>query len=207
MRQSISTTWPRRDVSVGNSEEWNWLPGDPEQNSTQTVNMEIDPLATVKVWDRDTPISASRVRIWAVAAGGSQWNEYKAQDLLLVLEEDDQGQRWYAGAAMDTFAFTFSNELSSQPVDSRTKSGKAIEPIKGTPVDAGRLAQLLKKKGWRLCSDLPVLVQQERPRLARHHSLGRSHCHAKNVDYEKAPSTRSKTSFGARTRLPPVATS
>lgn len=91
-------------------EEGNWLPGNPEEKSTEAVKIELDPEGTANVMDGDAPIQASRVRLWAVAASGSEWAENKTQDLLLVPEEDDQGQRWYAAAEVDTFTFTFSKE-------------------------------------------------------------------------------------------------
>lgn len=202
-----------------NSEEWSWVPGNPEQNSTQAVKMEIDPQGTVNVRDGDTSIKASRVRIWAAAAGGTEWNEYKTQDLLLVPEEDDQGQRWYAGAAMDTFTFTFSRDMGGVPVDPPTKGDKAIESTKGSgaPDDLGRLAQLLKDKGahegdvqislfWSNKNDLDLhVVAPSGQRIF--YGKRKSKCNGEldvdmNVDYDKASSEAVENVFWPKGQAP-----
>lgn len=201
------------------SEGWNWVPGNPEQNSSQAVKVEINPQETVNVRDGDAPISASRVRIWAMASGGTEWNEYKTQDLLLVPEEDDQGQRWYAAAEMDTFAFTFSKDMGDGPAASRTQGDKAIEPNKGNgaPVDSGKLVQLLKDKGahggdvqislfWSNKNDLDLHVitpSGERIFYDRRKSKCKGELDVDmNVDYDKASSEAVENVFWPKGQAP-----
>ena len=90
--------------------EWAWTPGSPDEKDSETVKMEIEADEAVNLTADDTPVSAAKVRIWAVSTGGAEWNEYKTQDLLLVPEEDDQGERFYLAEEIDTFTYTFSKD-------------------------------------------------------------------------------------------------
>src|SRR5262249_36421304 len=90
-------------------QQWTWVPAGPDDDS-KTLKMERAHREPPMVRERGGPTSPRRVRLWAVSAGGAQWLEYKTQDLLLIPEEDDQGERWYSASGMDTFTFTFTKE-------------------------------------------------------------------------------------------------
>jgi hypothetical protein len=52
-----------------------------------------------------TPISASRVRLWA-QSGSREWTMHQHEDLWLVSEVDASGERAYLAPQMETFPFT-----------------------------------------------------------------------------------------------------
>ena len=90
-------------------EDWVWFPADPKK-SAQAITQVVPPGAeTMAEVDQD-PILTSRVRLWAKSAtGGTQWLEYKDQDLWLVPEVDGTNSKdhvYYAPKA-ETFKFVF----------------------------------------------------------------------------------------------------
>jgi hypothetical protein len=93
--------------TAGDDGEWAWLPADPKA-SEKAVVYELEPGEEAVLGDRGQAITASRVRVWAVAeASGSEWLDNKDADLWLVPEADD-GQRYYHAAEMDSYTVTFS---------------------------------------------------------------------------------------------------
>jgi hypothetical protein len=94
----------------GDKGQWGWVPANPAQKDAKALTLALEPGETTNVADKNGPISASRVRLWATSAGGAAWAEYRDKDLWLMAEPVKQGQRSYVGAEMDTFTFTFSPE-------------------------------------------------------------------------------------------------
>jgi hypothetical protein len=86
---------------------WVWFPDDPSE-SEEAVVLKIAPGETVDIEDDNgSPISASRVHIWAISATTSRL-KYKDADLWLVPEKDDQGKHYYFADERETFTYTFS---------------------------------------------------------------------------------------------------
>jgi len=56
----------------------------------------------------DTHDHASRVRLWALSAGGKEFTRYADEDLWCVPEVDDRGRHCYYSRRMGTFTYTFS---------------------------------------------------------------------------------------------------
>jgi hypothetical protein len=87
--------------------QWVWLPDDPSE-SEEAVVLKIAPGETVDIEDDNgSPVSASRVRIWAIPATTSRL-KYKDVDLWLVPEKDDHGRHYYFAEERETFTYTFS---------------------------------------------------------------------------------------------------
>ena len=86
--------------------EMKWYPGDP-RTSTETVVFELAAGQETSLKHDGWTINASRVRIWAVADNGDEWNENKDKDLWLVPEADKAGRHYYSAPKMETFTHTF----------------------------------------------------------------------------------------------------
>ena len=89
------------------SGDFEWCPADPDQ-SEQAATYRFAPGEEGDLFHRDWRMNASRVRIWAVADHGQEWDQFKAEDLWLVPELDADGERIYYAGEMETFPFTFS---------------------------------------------------------------------------------------------------
>lgn len=85
---------------------YEWLPADPAK-STRGLVYEFDPGETTYLALPAGRIKATRVRLWAVAANGEEWADYKTQDLWLVDETDAEGQHVYHAEEVETYDFTF----------------------------------------------------------------------------------------------------
>jgi hypothetical protein len=85
---------------------WGWYPADPTQ-SDQCVAYELAAGEETCLDDGGWTVNASRVRIWAGAAGGDQWLDYQDKDLWLVPEVDDDGEHRYYAAGMETVPYVF----------------------------------------------------------------------------------------------------
>jgi len=85
--------------------KYRWYPAAPA-TATKALVFQLKPGAESDLYHDDWQINACRVRIWAVAADGSEWLDYKDADLWLV-DADDAGERYYAAPEMDTFTFSF----------------------------------------------------------------------------------------------------
>lgn len=84
--------------------KYRWYPEAPA-TATKALVFQLKPGAESELYHDDWQINACRVRIWAVAADGSEWLDYKDTDLWLV-EADDAGERYYQGSEMETFTFS-----------------------------------------------------------------------------------------------------
>jgi hypothetical protein len=92
-------------------DEWVWLPADPKK-STNAVTQQVLPGKEIYAEVDKNRILSSRVRLWAKAnSKGTEWLEYKDQDLWLVPEidkEDPKRQRhFYFAPETQTFTFVF----------------------------------------------------------------------------------------------------
>src|SRR5262249_28533202 len=86
--------------------EFAWLPADPE-TSQQALVWKLEPGEGMALKGAAGAISASRVRVWAVAADGSSWLDNKDEDLWLVPLQDDDFYYYYA-PEKDSYTVTFS---------------------------------------------------------------------------------------------------
>lgn len=84
---------------------WAWLPTDPAV-SQDALTFQLAAGQAGYLEHDNAAITASRVRIWAESAS-RQWTEYQNEDLWLVSEVDDSGQRAYFAEEMQAFPFTF----------------------------------------------------------------------------------------------------
>jgi hypothetical protein len=84
---------------------WAWYPADPTQ-SRQAKRFVLEPGEETYLDDRGSYLGASRVRIWAKAADGDEWLEFKGHDLWLVEEVDDEGEHHYLADEPETYTFT-----------------------------------------------------------------------------------------------------
>src|SRR5262245_5535428 len=91
--------------TVTDQNNWRWYPADPSA-SAEALVYELAPGATAYLEDEGWQIRASRVRIWAVAASGQAWMQYRGEDLWLV-PETHNGIQCYPAPEMETFPFTF----------------------------------------------------------------------------------------------------
>jgi hypothetical protein len=86
---------------------WVWYPNDPSQ-SGQAAAFDIEAGTETYLENSGATICASRIRLWAVSDGGSQWLDAKNGDLWLVPETDAAGNHIYQAPEMGTFIYTFS---------------------------------------------------------------------------------------------------
>jgi hypothetical protein len=84
---------------------YRWYPEDP-QTATKALAFELAPGVETNLYHDNWQIYACRVRLWAVAADGSEWLDYKGKDLWLI-EDDGNGNRGYQADQIETYTFTF----------------------------------------------------------------------------------------------------
>jgi hypothetical protein len=90
--------------AVDQNGNWNWFPSGLDDSNA--IAFDLAPGQPVELWDGDWHVYADRARIWAVSEDGQhQWVCYKDNDLLLVSEQDDQGQPSYLSADIQTLSF------------------------------------------------------------------------------------------------------
>jgi len=84
---------------------WNWFPADPVM-SQDALSFDLKANQAAEVWDGSWQVYADKARVWAISADRTHhWNRYKATDLLLVSETDDQGQPCYYSPNIQTLSF------------------------------------------------------------------------------------------------------
>ena len=84
--------------------KWAWFPGAPDK--AEPLSIELAQGETADVLDNNWHVNASRVRIWAKAANGKEWNKFKTTDLDLVPETDAGGMPAYLANNAETFCFS-----------------------------------------------------------------------------------------------------
>jgi hypothetical protein len=92
-----------------NGEQWLWLPADPKK-SADAVPLQVPPGKEIYAEVDKNRILCSRARLWAKASSkGTEWLEYKDQDLWLVPEVDKENPREhvYFAPEAQTFRFVF----------------------------------------------------------------------------------------------------
>lgn len=127
--------------------EWKWLPGDPADGldsyhfkvkageKVRLTNRVVDPAAPrervtvtkvlgkeveVKVPIPEIPLNASRVRIWADADDGEDWDTYRGKDFWLIDENPKmKGERVYQAEAMADATFNFLPKSGFRTYDER----------------------------------------------------------------------------------------
>ena len=82
-----------------------WFPAEPGE-AGKALTFELAAGEQADLSDNDWLIRASRVRLWAAAPTGKQWNTFKDQDLWLVPEVDADGNHTYEGLEDGVFCFT-----------------------------------------------------------------------------------------------------
>jgi hypothetical protein len=85
--------------------QWTWQPVAPEKSSA-AIAFDLAPGAGTDLTYQGRRVSASRVRIWAVADGAS-WLHNKDRDLWLVQELDERGNHVYSAQELQTYTLTF----------------------------------------------------------------------------------------------------
>jgi hypothetical protein len=88
-----------------NKNLYRWYPEDP-RTATKALAFELAPGVETALYHDNWQINACRCRLWAVAADGSEWLDYKAKDLWLI-EDDGNGIRGYQADDIETYTFTF----------------------------------------------------------------------------------------------------
>jgi hypothetical protein len=73
--------------------KWAWVPADPK-DSARAVMLQVGPGKEALLADDEGPISANRVRIWAMGPS-KRITEYRNQDLWLVPEVNQAGEHVY----------------------------------------------------------------------------------------------------------------
>ena len=71
------------------------------------LRFDLKPGQETYLEDEGWTINASRVRIWAVAESGKEWNDYKTKELWLVPEADKAGKHVYLAAEMGSHTLPF----------------------------------------------------------------------------------------------------
>jgi hypothetical protein len=90
-----------------NGEQFVWLPTDPKKSS-DAIPLQVPPGKEVYAEVAKKRILCSRARLWAKATSkGTEWLEYKDQDLWLVPEVDKQNPREHVYFAPQTQTFRF----------------------------------------------------------------------------------------------------
>jgi hypothetical protein len=90
-------------------DKWFWLPADPKKSS-EAISLQIPPGKEVYAEVERQRVFSSRVRLWAKStSSGTEWLEYKDQDLWLVPEVDKEKpkEHIYFAPNVETFTFTF----------------------------------------------------------------------------------------------------
>jgi hypothetical protein len=90
-------------------EDWVWFPADPKK-SAESATLQIPPLKEAYAEVDQNRVLSSRVRLWAksTSKSGTEWLEYKDQDLWLVPEVDKGSPtKEHAYFAPNTQTFTF----------------------------------------------------------------------------------------------------
>lgn len=91
--------------AVDQAGNWKWYPSSPDAGDDALI-FDLDPGQAVELWDGDWHVYADKARIWASSADGQhQWARYQNNDLLLVSEQDDQGQPSYLSPEIQTLSF------------------------------------------------------------------------------------------------------
>ena len=85
--------------------QWSWRPSDPD-TAGEAVRFQVPAGQTVSLVHRGRRINASRVRIWATLDSGRELNAFKHEDLVLVPEEDNDGNPSYRSAHRQTYVFS-----------------------------------------------------------------------------------------------------
>jgi hypothetical protein len=85
--------------------QWVWLPADPAA-APDALTIELAAGQGGFLEYRGGAIRASRVRIWAESEA-RKWTAHQSEDLWLVSEVDNSGQRAYFAGEMEAFPFTF----------------------------------------------------------------------------------------------------
>jgi len=102
---SSRTTIHVKYHAVDQSGQWNWFPSAPDADD-DALSFDLDPGQTAELWDGDWHVYADKPRIWADSADGqNHWARYQTSDLLLVSEQDDQGQPSYLSPDIQTLSF------------------------------------------------------------------------------------------------------
>jgi hypothetical protein len=83
--------------------QWMWVPADP-QDSAKSVMLQVDAGEEAMFADKDGPIPANRIRIWAVGAS-RRVMDYRDQDLWLVPEVNQAGEHVYRAPDIETFTY------------------------------------------------------------------------------------------------------
>ena len=91
--------------AVDQTGNWNWFPSAPNAND-DALSFDLEPGQAVELWDGSWHVYADKARIWATSTDSRhQWERYKTSDLLLVSEQDDQGQPSYLSPNTQTLSF------------------------------------------------------------------------------------------------------
>jgi hypothetical protein len=88
------------------SQAWKWFPAPPGRDSAEPLAFEFEPGETADLTDNEWRINASKVRLWGQAASGKQWVRFQDQDLFLVSEVGEDGQRSYLADDIEVSTFT-----------------------------------------------------------------------------------------------------
>jgi hypothetical protein len=84
-------------------DDWKWVPADPK-HSSKSMMVQVAAGAEVMLADKEGPIPADRVRIWAVGPS-KRMTEYQNRDLWLVPEVNEAGEHVYQAAEIETFTY------------------------------------------------------------------------------------------------------
>jgi len=87
------------------NKKWAWLPADPNDSKDALV-FDLAVGEETFLQHKGSKLSASRVRIWGVAAE-QNWFDFRDQDLWVVPEMDQRGEHRYQATEMRTFTFVF----------------------------------------------------------------------------------------------------
>jgi hypothetical protein len=88
-------------------DKWAWYPEPPKESSKATSFL-IEPGKVTYLEIDKWRLNASRIRVWAKSTtSGTEWMEYKNQDLWLVPEVDEEKHHRYYAAEMESYPFDF----------------------------------------------------------------------------------------------------
>jgi hypothetical protein len=88
-------------------DKWVWYPENPQQSSKAT-SFVIEPGKNTYLEIEEWRLNANRVRVWAKSTGsGTEWMEYRTQDLWLVPEIDEEKHHRYYAAHTESYPFEF----------------------------------------------------------------------------------------------------
>jgi hypothetical protein len=92
-------------LTMNDQAQWTWVPIAPGQSS-RALMFRLKPGEKTYLQDDGDYLAAHRVRMWATSEGGTEWLEFKDNDLELIDIDQESGERCYYAEDMETFTYT-----------------------------------------------------------------------------------------------------